>query len=106
MRAIEIDVDGVTLPNVPLTNIQLIDAAKKLNISNFIGFFVRDELPKRPRTTECGILNLDGSTGGGTHWVAWIKHANEKIYLDSYGLRVIEFSETWASYEPHITKRP
>jgi len=86
MRAIEIDVDGVTLPNVPLTNIQLIDAAKKLNIKNFRGVFLRDELPKVPREKEGGILNLDDSTGGGTHWVAWIKHANEKIYFDSYGL--------------------
>lgn len=86
MRATEIDVDGVVLPNVPLTNVQLIDAAKKLNINNFRGVFLRDELPKRPRTTECGILNLDDSSGSGTHWVAWMKHANEKLYFDSFGL--------------------
>ena len=67
-------------------NIQLIDAAKKLNIKNFRGVFLRDELPKVPREKECGILNLDDSTGGGTHWVAWIKRANEKLYFDSYGL--------------------
>src|SRR6218665_596058 len=85
MRPTEIDVDGVTLPNVALTNIQLMDAAKKLNIKNFRGVFLRDELPKVPREKECGILNLDDSTGGGTHWVAWIKQANEKIYFDSYG---------------------
>src|SRR6218665_598 len=86
MGATEIDVDGVTLPNVPLTNIQLIDAAKKLNIQNFLGVFLRDELPKVPREKECGILNLDDSTRGGTHWVTWIKRGNEKLYFDSYGL--------------------
>ena len=86
MGATEIDVDGVTLPNVPLTNIQLIDAAKKLNIKNFRGVFLRDELPKVPREKECGILNLDDSTGCGTHWVVWIKNANEKLYFHSYGL--------------------
>src|SRR6218665_563162 len=86
MRAIEIDVDGVTLPNVPLTNIQLIDAAKKLNIKNFRGVFLRDELPKRLRVNECGILNLDDSTGVVLIGVGWIKSANEKVYFDSYGL--------------------
>lgn len=35
-------VDGVVLPSIPLSNVQLIDAAKKLNISNFTGIFVRD----------------------------------------------------------------
>src|SRR6218665_2885486 len=83
MRPIEIDVNGVAWPNVPL---QLVDAAKKLNIKNFRCVFLRDELPKVPREKECGILNLDGCTGGGTHWVAWIKRASEKLYFDSYGL--------------------
>ena len=57
----EIDVCGVVLPNVPLSNIQLIEAAKKIKIRNFRGVFLRDELPKRPRENECGILNLDDS---------------------------------------------
>ena len=80
----DISVRGVVLPNVPLSNIQLIDAAKKLNIHNFRGVFLRNELPKRPRTCECGILNLDDSSGGGTHWVGWIKRHTEKWYFDSY----------------------
>ena len=81
-----ISVDGVVLPNVPLSNIQLIDAVKNLNIHNFRGVFLRDELPKRPRACECGILNLDDSSGGGTHWVGWYKLRNKKFYFDSYGL--------------------
>jgi hypothetical protein len=114
-RVKEINVEGVVLPNVPLSNIELLDAVKKLKIPNFRGVFLRDELPKRPRVNECGILNLDdckGSSlakgwlyprmvgdhpsslarsqrvpsGGGTHWVGWIKRQNENIYFDSYGL--------------------
>ena len=81
-----IDVEGVVLPNKPLTNFELIEAAKKLNIMNFRGFFMRDELPKKPRANECGILNLDDSSGKGTHWSCWIKVAKDKIYFDSYGL--------------------
>ena len=34
-----IDVCGVVLPNKPLTNFELLDAAKKLNIPNFRGVF-------------------------------------------------------------------
>ena len=61
-----IDVEGVVLPNKPLTNFELLDAAKKLNIPNFRGVFLRDTLPKKPRRNECGILNLDDSNGVGT----------------------------------------
>jgi len=81
-----IDVCGVLLPNVPLSNIQLLEAAKKMKIRDFTGVYLRDELPVKPRDNECGILNLDDSSGRGSHWVAWIKRRNEKYYFDGYGL--------------------
>jgi hypothetical protein len=81
-----VNVEGVVLPNSPLSNFQLLDAEKKLKIKNFRGVFVRDELPKKPRKVECGILNLCDSQGSGTHWTAWIKNGKEKLYFDSYGL--------------------
>ena len=64
----------------------LIDAAEKLKIKNFRGVFLRDELPKRPSKAERGILNLDDSSGNGTHWTAWFKSGSKKMYFDSYGL--------------------
>ena len=98
-----ISVEGLVLPNEPLSNIQLISAAKKLKIKNFKGVFVRDQFPrKQSRNTECGILNLDSSSGRGTHWTAWYKSGSrsssrsgsksdsksgENFYFDSYGLR-------------------
>ena len=82
----QIDVCGVALPNVALSNIELVETAKKIKIRNFRGVFLRDELPKRPRENECGILNLDDSSGKGTHWVGWIKRRDEKLYFDGYGL--------------------
>ena len=48
MSVKQIDVEGVTLPNIALSNVDLIEAAKKLNINNFRGVFLRDELPKKP----------------------------------------------------------
>src|SRR5205809_3879917 len=81
-----IDVEGVVLPNVPLTNIQLVDAVKKLNILNFKGVFSRDELPNKPKRIECGILNIDDSNGRGSHWCSFSKRGKDKLYFDSYGL--------------------
>ena len=44
-----------------------------------------DELPVKPKRNECGILNLNKSYQEGSHWVAWVKRENLKIYFDSYG---------------------
>ena len=43
-------------------------------------------LKKNVKIPECGILNLCDSQGSGTHWTAWIKNGNKKLYFDSYGL--------------------
>ena len=64
-----ISVDGIVLPNRPLSNLEITDSVKKLRIASFRGVFVRDALPKTPNKNECGILNLDDSSGNGTHWV-------------------------------------
>ena len=82
-----ISVDGVVLPNRPLTNLELIDAAKKLRIPVFRGVFVRDNLPRKPNKTECGILNLDDASGNGTHWTMWYRKNDTNYYFDSYGIQ-------------------
>ena len=66
----EINVELIDFSNHPLSNFEVIDAAKKLKIRNFRGVFLRDELPKKPRKNECGIMNLDSSNGEGTHYIA------------------------------------
>ena len=75
------------LPNKPLSNLELLEAARKLRIPNFRGVNLLDTLPKRAKRKECGILNLDDTTGSGTYWVAWYKNGAEKKYFDSYGLQ-------------------
>ena len=82
-----ISVENLVLPNKPLSNIELLEAARKLKIPNFRGVSLRDTLPKKPKKKECGILNLDDTSGLGTHWVAWYKNGDEKNYFDSYGLQ-------------------
>ena len=63
-----ISVCNVVLRNKPLSNIELLDAVKKIQIPGFRGVFVRDNLPSKPWKDECGILNLDDTAGTGTHW--------------------------------------
>jgi len=31
-------------------------------------------------------MNLDVTSGDGTHWVAWFKRGDKKWYFDSFGL--------------------
>ena len=40
-------VDSVVLPNKPLSNLEIIDAAKKLSLDGFRGVYLRDTLPKK-----------------------------------------------------------
>ena len=82
-----ISIKNVILPNKPLCNFELENAAKKLKIPYFRGVFLLDTLPKKPNKKECGILNFDKSGGPGTHWVAWYKNGKTKIYFDSYGVQ-------------------
>ena len=66
-------VDSVVLPNKPLSNLEIIDAAKKLSLDGFREVFLRDTLPTKTKLNECGILNLDSSSGDDTHLVMWFK---------------------------------
>ena len=66
-------VDGVVLTNKPLLNQEIIDAAIKLSLCGFRGVFLRFTLPKKLKLNECGILNLDSSSGDGTHYIMWFK---------------------------------
>ena len=80
-------VDSVVLPNKPLSNLEIIDAVKKLSLDGFGEVFLQDTLPKKAKLNECGILNLDSSSGDGTHWVMWFKNGKDKFYFDSYGVQ-------------------
>ena len=71
---------------LPLSNFDLIDAASALAIKNFRGVFMRYQLPKQPKRVETGIINLDNSSGEGTHWVAYAIDPRGIVYFDSYGL--------------------
>jgi len=81
-----IQIENIVLPNKPLSNLEIEDAVKKISLKNFRGVFLRNTLPKKPKRNECAIMNLDNTSGNGTHWVAWFKRGNDKFYFDSFGL--------------------
>ena len=81
-----INVEEVVLPNEPLSNFQLIEAAKKLKIKHFRGVFVRDQLPKESKVIECGILNTGDSRTNGFHWMCWYRNGDLKVCFDSYAM--------------------
>ena len=47
------DVHGIQIPDKSLSNFDLMKYAEDLNIPNFRGVFMRDELPKIPWLQEC-----------------------------------------------------
>ena len=76
---------GLEIPDKPLTNFELLDYVKRLQIPNFKGPFMRDELPKTPEKQECGVVNFNTSKEPGSHWVGYYKDGDERIYFDSFG---------------------
>jgi hypothetical protein len=56
----------------PLSNFDIVAKCQKLNINNFKGVFMRDELNKNRAVSdnECLILNIDHSANSGTHWTS------------------------------------
>lgn len=61
------EVYGVYVPERALSDFGLINFAKQLEIPNFHGFFMRDELTKRPWLDKCEIVNFDNSMEPGSH---------------------------------------
>ena len=80
-------IDSVSLPNKPLSNLEIIHAAKRLSLNGFREVFLRNTVPKKAKLNECGILNLDSSSGDGTHSVMFFKKCKDKFYFDSYGVQ-------------------
>ncbi len=77
----------VVIPNKKvLTNFDILKYAEILKIPKFRGVYMRDNLPKKIKSEECGIMNFNTHEQIGSHWVCYIKqHNGTRIYFDSYG---------------------
>lgn len=66
-----------------ISNHELRQLSKPLK--NFQDFVMLDELDRvDPEKSSC-VLNLDKSTGGGTHWTCFSSY-DEVVYFDPFGL--------------------
>ena len=69
-----------------MSNIDLLNWVKKLEIKHFRGIYSRDALPTKILDNEVGIINLDSQIGPGTHWVTYRNGKNGAEYFDSFGI--------------------
>ena len=67
-----------------LSNFDILKIAKYLEIPYFKGVFTRDQLPEKLENKESGIVNFNTSKEPGSHWVAYFRDGNQKIYFDSF----------------------
>lgn len=85
-----------------MSNLDIQEKCKELNINNFKGVFMRDELNNNKVTNnECLIINTDHSSNNGTHWTCLFIKNRICYYFDSYGLppplEVLKYSENYSA---------
>ena len=73
--------------NKPLSNIDLSQWVTRLGIKYFRGIYSRNNLPQKIHKLETGIINLDDSMGGGSHWICY-RNVDKQYceYFDPVGL--------------------
>lgn len=75
------------LPKRALTNFDIIKCIDDLQIPNFRGVYMRDNLPydDGPKRNECMVINHDSVLNSGTHWTCFAKINRNVYYFDSFG---------------------
>ena len=76
---------NISVPDKPLTNIELVRYARLLKIPDFRGVLFRNTLPLHPFSVECDIVNFNTSNQPDCHWVCYYCNKTDRIYFDSYG---------------------
>jgi hypothetical protein len=58
------------------------------NIPSYKGCFPKDKFRGKIKLNECGVINLDDSTGSGTHFTCYFNsnQLENVFYFDSYGV--------------------
>ena len=70
-----------------MSNIDLLHWVTQLGIKYFRGIYSHDHLANKIHKLETGIINLDDSMGGGSHWVCYRNVEKQYCeYFDPFGL--------------------
>ena len=79
--------NSIKFINKPLSNIDLLQWVKQLGIKYFRGIYSRDNLSQKIHRLETGIINLDDSTGGWSHWICY-RNVDKQYceYFEPFGL--------------------
>ena len=95
---------NISVPDKPLTNIELVRYDGLLKVPDFRGVFMRDTLPKYPFNEVSGIVNFNTSRQPGSHWVCYYRNNNERIDFNSYGqiipVEIQQFLKTGSEFDP------
>lgn len=87
----------------PMTsNVQLEKWCSKLRIP-LNAIVSKDQLYRMTPIPGAYIINMDDSTGNGTHWIAlWLTHPKIALYFDSFGIEppnaVIDFCKRFGCH--------
>ena len=94
---------NISIPDKPLTNIELSTYVQELKIPHFRGDFMRDMFPLHPFNIESGIVNLNTSSEPDSHWVCYFRNKTDSIYFDSYGqitpVEIQRYLETGSEFD-------
>ena len=71
-------------------NIQLQKYIDKIGLSNFLGIYAWDTIPKMKNNQSC-IVNLDKSNQSGSHWISLYKYKNTIYMYDSFDRKISNF---------------
>ena len=75
-----------SVPSTILNSEEVNNYGKKLNIKYYKPHCMLDELVGKAKSRESRVVNLDKSSGPGTHYVCYYKNGNTRIFYDSFGL--------------------
>lgn len=73
----------------PIHSLSNVDIEQYFKHFDIVGKVVaRDKVGKKIKSNSCIVINLDDSTGGGTHWVLLVNSSKSKnlLYYDPFGL--------------------
>ena len=91
-----------------LTNLDLFDIVEEIQLKDFIGVFMKDELLNEKKKVGNYIINLQSSTdGNGTHYTALKIYPNGScLYFDSFGFdSPIEVKKFCGCHVPYSDKQ-
>ena len=75
----------IILPQNALCTSDILKLADLMEIPNFVGVRMRDELKGKGKPVECGIMNLNTSSEPGSHWTCYYSNDTNVFYFDSFG---------------------